>query len=73
MRGKETEMIIQQHKEGKFVTNYTSLKINLHGMPFKVKRIELDNEVVTFDKVNFDGKSTLTIDKEFSELRIIGA
>ena len=73
MRGKETEMIIQQHKEGKFVTNYTSLKINLHGMPFKVKRIELDNEVVTFDKVNFDGKNTLTIDKEFSELRIIGA
>ncbi len=73
LRGKETDLIIQQHKEGKFVTNYAKFKINLHGLPFKIKTIEIDNEVITFDKVAFDGKHTLTIDKEFSELHIIGA
>jgi alpha-glucosidase len=71
LRGKENDLIIQQHKEGKFDTNYTKFKINLHGLPFKVKKIEIDNEVITFDKVNFDGKHTLTIDKEFSEVHFI--
>jgi alpha-glucosidase len=72
LRGKETDLIIQQHKEGKFETNYSKIKINLHGLPFKVKKIEIDNELVSFEKVHFDGKHTLIIDKEFSELHIIG-
>ena len=73
LRGKDTDLIIQQHNEGKFVTNYAKFKINLHGLPFKIKAIEIDNEAITFDKVAFDRQHTLTIDKEFSELHIIGA
>jgi alpha-glucosidase len=72
LRGKETDLIIQQHKEGKFETNYSTFKINLHGLPFKVKKIEIDNELVSFEKIHFDGNHTLIVDKEFSELHIIG-
>jgi alpha-glucosidase len=72
LRGKETELIVQQHKEGKFVTPYQRFKINLHGLPFTVKSIELDNEVIPFEKVSFDGQNTLVIDKDFSELHLIG-
>ena len=72
LRGKEKELVIQQHMEGKFVTNYSKFRINLHGLPFKIKKIEIDNEAITFDKMAFDGKGSLIIDKDFSELHIIG-
>ncbi len=72
LRGKEKELIIQLHKEGKFITNYKKYKIIIHGLPFKIKTIEFDNEEVSFDKVAFDGKHTLIVDKDFSELHFIG-
>ena len=71
-RGKEKEFILVQHKEGKFQTSYSKFKINLHGLPFKVKKIEFDNEEISFDAVAFDGENSLTIDKDFTELHIIG-
>jgi alpha-glucosidase len=72
LRGKETELIVQQHKEGKFETPYQRFKIKLHGLPFAIKTIEIDNEVISFDKLSFDGKDTLIIEKDFSELHLIG-
>ncbi|HEY1193079.1 glycoside hydrolase family 31 protein [Flavobacterium sp.] len=70
--GKEKELIIQLHKEGKYTTPYTKYKINLIGLPFKVAEIEIDNEKIEFDKINFEQNNFLIVDKEFSELHIIG-
>jgi alpha-glucosidase len=70
--GKEKELIIQLHKEGKYDTNYTKYKINLIGLPFKVKKIEIDNVKIPFDKIEFELQKFLIVDKEFTELHIIG-
>lgn len=68
--GKEKELIIQQHKEGKFTTTYDTFKIRLHGLPFKVVAVEIDSQIDTSIKLN--GESTLTIPKDFGELHLIG-
>jgi alpha-glucosidase len=49
--------------------NYSKYRINLHALPFKVKRIYIDNERADFEPLGFDGK-TLLIDKDFTELHI---
>ncbi|MFH6991502.1 glycoside hydrolase family 31 protein [Flavobacterium sp. FlaQc-48] len=70
--GKEKELIVQLHKDGKFDTPYTKYKINLIGLPFKVSEIEIDNEKVLFDQIAFEENKFLIVDKEFNELHIIG-
>ncbi|BFM45216.1 glycoside hydrolase family 31 protein [Flavobacterium sp. CFS9] len=70
--GKEKELIVQLHKEGKYITPYNKYKINLIGLPFKVTEIEIDNEKVAFDKEGFELNGFLIVDKEFNELHIIG-
>lgn len=70
--GKEKELIIQLHKEGKYDTQYSRYKINLIGLPFKVTEIEIDNEKVAFDQVSFEENHFLIVEKEFNELHIIG-
>ncbi len=72
LTGRSNELIIQQHKEGKFVTTYDTFKLKLHGLPFKVKTIEFDNEEIPFEDVKLNGDNTLVIDKDFTELHIIG-
>lgn len=70
--GKEKELIIQLHKEGKYDTPYSKYKINLIGLPFKVTEIEIDNERIEFDKISFESNNFLIVDKEFNELHIVG-
>jgi len=70
--GKEKELIVQLHKEGKYDTPYSKYKINLIGLPFKVAEIEIDNEIIAFDKIAFEENHFLIVDKEFSELHISG-
>ncbi|PWB23658.1 glycoside hydrolase family 31 protein [Flavobacterium sp. HTF] len=70
--GKEKELIVQLHKEGKFETNYSKFKINLIGLPFKVTEIEIDNETIDFNAISFSENNYLIINKEFSELHLIG-
>jgi alpha-glucosidase len=60
------------HKDGKFDTNYTKYRINVIGLPFKVKKIEIDNVEVVFDKKAFEKDKFLLVDKEFTELHFIG-
>jgi len=69
LKGSENNLVIQQFKEGKFEANYSKYRINLHALPFKVKRIYIDNERADFEPLGFDGK-TLLIDKDFTELHI---
>lgn len=70
--GKEKELIIQLHKEGKYETNYTKYKINLIGLPFKVKMIEIDNVEVSFDRNTVENESYLIVDKGFTAFHITG-
>ncbi|WP_310557528.1 glycoside hydrolase family 31 protein [Flavobacterium sp.] len=72
MTGKEKELIIQQHKEGNFEPLYETIKINLKGLPFKVNKIEIDNEEVAFEEVSFENDNFLIIKKDFTELHFIG-
>jgi alpha-glucosidase len=70
--GKEKELIVQLHKEGKFDTPYTKYKINFIGLPFKITEIEIDNEKITFDIDALSENKFLIVDKEFNELHITG-
>jgi alpha-glucosidase len=72
LNGKEKELIIQQHQEGTFETTYTKFKINLKGLPFKVKKVEVDNEKIALDKLYLNGDNSIVIDKDFTELHLIG-
>ena len=70
--GKEKELIVQLYKDGKYDTNYSKYKINLFGLPFKIKQIEIDNEMVSFEDVAFEDGKYLIVNKEFSELHFTG-
>ncbi|MDI5898613.1 glycoside hydrolase family 31 protein [Flavobacterium yafengii] len=70
--GKEKELIIQLHKEGKYDTNYSKYKMNLIGLPFKVKMIEIDNVEVSFDKITLENEGYLIVDKGFTAFHITG-
>lgn len=70
--GKELEVNIQLHKEGKYETPYSKYKINLIGLPFKIKSIEIDNEEVAVDIEALERDNYLVVDKEFNVLHITG-
>ncbi|GGD17596.1 glycoside hydrolase family 31 protein [Hyunsoonleella pacifica] len=70
--GKKKELIIQQHKTGKFMTTYKTFKLNLHGVPFKIKKVQVDNEDIPLKDLKINGDNTLTLKKEFTELHIVG-
>ncbi|HHC79141.1 MAG TPA: DUF4968 domain-containing protein [Flavobacteriia bacterium] len=69
--GKEKELIIHQHKSGTFKTAYKTFKLKLHGLPFKISKIQIDNEEIIFENAKVNGDNTLIIDKDFTELHII--
>ena len=72
LTGKEKELIIQLHKQGEFLTNYSKFRINFIGLPFKISSVEIDNETVFLDTISFNGKNSIVVDKFFSELHIVG-
>ncbi|WCO03036.1 glycoside hydrolase family 31 protein [Psychroserpens ponticola] len=72
LKGKENELIIQQHKEGKYTTKYKTFNLKIYGLPFEVKEIQLDNEIIDIKRLILDEYSNIVIDKDFSELHIIG-
>ncbi|UFH35030.1 glycoside hydrolase family 31 protein [Flavobacterium acetivorans] len=72
LTGKSNKLIIQLHKEGKFETNYSKYKLNLIGLPFKIKSLKIDSEKVRFDKETFEVDNYLIVDKEFAVLQLIG-
>ena len=72
LTGKPTQLIIQQHKEGKFSANYKTFKLKLHGLPFKIKKILLDNEEISLSELEMNGNSCMKVSKDFGQLQIIG-
>jgi alpha-glucosidase len=72
LTGKDTELNIQLHKEGKYDTSYSKYKINLIGLPFKITSIEIDNEKFATDMEALERDSYLIVVKEFNVLHITG-
>jgi alpha-glucosidase len=72
LKGKEKELIIQQFKDGSYITPYKTFQINLIGLPFKIKEIEIDKEVIALSDVKLNGDNTIEIAKDFTDLHIIG-
>ena len=72
LKGKEKELIIQQFKDGTYITSYETFKINLIGLPFKIASIELDNENISLKDVQLNGNNSIVINKNFTELHITG-
>ncbi|NNE56208.1 MAG: DUF5110 domain-containing protein, partial [Flavobacteriales bacterium] len=72
LRGKKTELIIQQHKSGKYVTDYQDFELNLFGLPFPVTSVQIDHEIVDTDLDELNESMKLKVDKNFTEIRISG-
>ena len=71
--GKETEIVIQQHKSGKYQTPYETLNVRMIGNPFKIKEIKLDNTVLDIDiTYESDGIANFKIPKDFTSLQVTG-
>ena len=70
--GKKNELILQQHKQGKFDADYNNFNIIFHNLPFKIRSVQIDNVVVDVNKSNTAGIQSITVDKEFTELHLIG-
>lgn len=71
-RGKEKELVVQQFKEGAFITSYETFKLNFHGLPFKIKEVRVDSELVDLNDVKLKDNNTIHISKDFTVLHIIG-
>ena len=72
-KGKENEIIISQYKDGKYSTEYETLRFNFIGLPFKINYVEVDNVKVSLKDLKYDQKTeTLYVDKNFVELHIVG-
>lgn len=72
LTGKENSLTVQQFKHGSFITEYDTLKFNLHGLPFEIDKIEVDNEEVDMNSVKQNDNHSLFIDKNFTVLHITG-
>ncbi|OCB74808.1 glycoside hydrolase family 31 protein [Flavobacterium crassostreae] len=70
--GRDNEVIIQLHKEGKFETNYTHYEIKLIGLPFEISTIAINNEKDSYDKVSYKKEGFLKVAKEFHVVHITG-
>ncbi len=68
--GKGDEIIIRQHKNGKFKTSYDTFEVCLIGAPFKISIVELDNKEIQ-PEINYEkGIACFKIDKNFGELHL---
>ncbi len=72
MNGKENSLVIQQFKDGAFMTSYDSFRINLHGLPFAIESVEVDNEEVPLNEVKPNGNDVIEICKDFTQVIIKG-
>jgi alpha-glucosidase len=70
--GKQNELIINQHKSGKFSASYSRFQLHIYGLPFDIKEVEVDNEIIPLKHVKKNGKYTMTLDKNFTELHLKG-
>lgn len=70
--GKSKELILQQHKEGKFDASYTDFILVFHNLPFTITSIQVDNVEIPLKNLKANGKNSIIINKEFNELHLVG-
>ena len=68
--GKKKSLVIQQFKSGKYITPYETFQINLKGLPFKIAKIEIDNEELDLKKLKINGDNSFVVTKDFNRLYI---
>ncbi|UNY97431.1 DUF4968 domain-containing protein [Zhouia spongiae] len=73
LTGRKDQLIIQQHKEGTFKAAYKRFKIQIHGLPFEIRNIQLDNQTIQLDHLKINGWQTMVIDENFTELDLSGS
>ncbi|MBD0823293.1 glycoside hydrolase family 31 protein [Aestuariibaculum marinum] len=71
LTGKTTELVIQQHKSGKYTTPYDTFKLQLHGLPFKIKKVIIDKVEYSFKDIQLNGNNSFIINKDFTDLHIL--
>jgi alpha-glucosidase len=69
--GKKEELILQQHKRGDFNADYSKFNLVLHNLPFQITSVQIDNVEIDLEWVNLESQS-ISVDKEFTEIHIIG-
>jgi alpha-glucosidase len=72
LTGHKNQLIIQQHKEGKYMTPYTKFKLDLKRLPFEIGSIQVDNQETGLTDLKVNGNTSLVVDKNFTELHLIG-
>ncbi len=66
-------MIISQYIDGKYITEYETLRFNFIGLPFEIDFVEVDNVKIPLEDLQYDAKTqTMYVDKNFVELHIVG-
>ncbi len=70
--GKENEIVIQQFKDGSFITSYENITVKFHGLPFEIETIEVDNELVSKTDVKLNGGNSVEVRKDFTVLHVKG-
>ncbi|PQJ76051.1 glycoside hydrolase family 31 protein [Polaribacter gangjinensis] len=70
--GKENEIILQQHKEGKFDAQYSNFRIVFHNLPFKITSFEIDNVKVDLQESNGNKHQEILVEKSFTEIHLFG-
>jgi alpha-glucosidase len=72
-KGTKKEMVISQYKDGKFTTEYETLRFNFIGLPFEIDYVEVDNAQVSLEDLQYDRDTqTMMVNKEFSEFHVVG-
>ncbi|WP_273273643.1 glycoside hydrolase family 31 protein [Maribacter polysiphoniae] len=72
LNGKANSLAIQQFKDGAFIASYETFRINLHGLPFAIESVEVDNEEVLLKDVKPNGDDVIRIGKDFTQVIIKG-
>jgi len=70
--GDKKSLTLQQFKSGKYTTPYNTFKIKFNGLPFKIARVEVDNEMRDLVKIKVNGDNTVVVSKEFTKLKVFG-
>lgn len=71
LNGKENELLIQQFKDGTFITSYNTFVIKLHGLPFTIKSVLVDSQKVSLDEIKLSANNTIEISKDFTTLQLL--
>ncbi len=70
--GKENEILLEQDKTGSYDTEYNTFKIEIIGLPFQIKEVEIDNVKISLEDIQYNkSDNTIEVSKDFTKLLIM--